>query len=132
MPVMSLIFYGKVSNPNARNILSLIRAIVSKDGPELFKTIPSFVKRLRQLNNKPAAAILFVEDTNELRKLITFEDLLTDLPIILILSDRNEDSIALGHSLYPRILTYADVDHSEFTEVVKKFIAHYAADRNII
>ncbi|MBF0510583.1 MAG: hypothetical protein HQK57_16890 [Deltaproteobacteria bacterium] len=52
--------------------------------------------------------------------LLLIRDLLLDVKMILILPDKEENTVAVGHALYPRYMTYADGDLQDVVEVIKK------------
>ncbi|MCD6199973.1 MAG: hypothetical protein J7K15_15635, partial [Deltaproteobacteria bacterium] len=51
-------------------------------------------------------------------------DLIWDLRLILILPDREAGTIAKGHILRPRFLTYLDSDFTEVAAVLKKMLSN--------
>jgi len=49
-------------------------------------------------------------------------DFLEDVRLILILADSSAETVARGHLLRPRFLTYTDHDMSEVSSVLGKMI----------
>lgn len=64
--------------------------------------------------------ILLPADIEELMRIIALQNLFGDIPIILILPDRQKNTIALGHKLRPRFVAYADGDFSDVATVLLK------------
>ena len=58
----------------------------------------------------------------ELEKILTLQDLLSDIRIILILPDRTPNTISKAHKLAPRFLTYLDSDFGEIKAVLHKML----------
>ena len=48
------------------------------------------------------------------------EKLLTDMRILLILPDRNKETVSAGHRLRPRYMSDADSDFEDVVAVVKQ------------
>lgn len=49
--------------------------------------------------------VLLAENHRHLRDLVDLDDLLADTRVVLVLPDFDAESLALGHSLYPRFMT---------------------------
>jgi hypothetical protein len=67
--------------------------------------------------------VLFIYDREDLDTFISHKPLLNDIPIILILPERESHMIARGHSLRPRFLSYYDNDLNEVKGVLKKMLS---------
>ncbi|NVM57217.1 MAG: hypothetical protein HWN51_03755 [Desulfobacterales bacterium] len=68
-------------------------------------------------------AVLLAASREELSDILSIRDLLTDIRVILVLPDRDDDTIAKGHTLRPRFFTYADSDFVEIAAVLSKMLA---------
>jgi hypothetical protein len=60
---------------------------------------------------------------DELDRLLSIRFLLRNIRIVLILPDRSEKTISMGHDLAPRFLGYVDDNISEVAAVVTNMIA---------
>jgi len=65
----------------------------------------------------------------DLQNLVAIRHLLSGKPFILILPDRRDGTTAIGHSLGPRFLTYADGNLAEVVAVLEKMIENYNSKR---
>jgi len=64
--------------------------------------------------------VLVATTQNDLIELIFKKHLFDDIPIILILPDRNNETISKGLKLYPRFFDYIDSDFSNVALVFFK------------
>ena len=58
----------------------------------------------------------------DLLNLLFIRNLLQDIRIILILPDREKDTIEKGHRLYPRFMSYLDGDLEEVAAVLNNVL----------
>ncbi len=91
-------------------------------GVEISRTIKSLNERLRQTINNGEVAVLIAATGAELDNFLTLRDLLHDLKLILILPDREPETIAKGHVLRPRLLCCLDYDENEIMAVLAKML----------
>jgi hypothetical protein len=66
--------------------------------------------------------VFLVADAEDLRQLAAIRDITDNVRIILILPDRENITIAEGHKLQPRFVTYKDSNFREIGAVVGKMI----------
>ena len=89
---------------------------------ETYRTIGSLAHRLRQPRYDATIAVLLAANREDLYDLLSIRDLFRGISIILILPDRNADTIAKGHKLRPRFLTYKDSNFGAITAVLGKML----------
>lgn len=127
---MSLLLYVSVSEGVGKRLQKMIEEIVPMRNLEVYRTIENLSRRFRQpVDNLPITAILLAARSEDLLGFLSIRDLLRDVRIILILPDRDEETIAQGHTLRPRFLSYTDSDFSDIVAVLKKCLASYAITR---
>jgi len=120
---MNLILYEPVMGKNGNELYKTIENIDQQEsGLEIHRTIDSLSRRLRQPIEGQTVAVLFAASKEDLSNIVSIKDLLLTIRIILILPDREENTIAAGHCLRPRFLTYADSDFGEVADVLNKMI----------
>ena len=120
---MNLFFFGKTTSETTRTLLSEIKSLVSGDNLEIFNSVSSLAKRLRQINASPDIFILSPSSGRELSELVDKKELLSGRPIILVLPDRSGSTIDAGHLLMPRFLTFRDNNLSDVADVLEKIQA---------
>ena len=64
--------------------------------------------------------VFLAEGVRDLLDLHRLENLLIDIPLILVLPDQSEECLAIGHSLYPRFVSYMDEDFGGLSQVIGK------------
>ena len=117
---MNLLFYaGETSGPGER-LRNVIQAVVPEDRMEIYRDLQSFTRRLCRPAYDLATAVLLAGSGKDLQELLSIRDLLSDKKIILLLPDREDDTISKGHNLYPRYLTYAEGDFADVVAVLRK------------
>jgi hypothetical protein len=80
---------------------------------------------LRQPGSEKVLAVLLAASQDELHEILTLQPWLNGKPLILILPDRDKDTIAKGHVLAPRFLTDAQGDFREIYEILSKMVEIY-------
>lgn len=116
---MKLILYANGSNEVEERLGNIIETLIPEK-LEIFRTIDSLSRRLRQPLNDVAIAVLLATKRKDLLKLLSIKDLFDDIKIILILPDSNKDTISLGYKLYPRFVSYADSNFMDVAAVLEK------------
>ncbi|MBN1255627.1 MAG: hypothetical protein JXA50_10175 [Deltaproteobacteria bacterium] len=127
---MRLLLYVSVNEGVGKRLQKKVEDVVPKNNLEVYRTIENLSRRFRQpADNLPITAVLLAARSEDLVGFLSIRDLLRDVRIILILPDRDEDTIAQGHTLRPRFLSYTDSDFSDIVAVLKKCLASYAIKR---
>lgn len=115
-----LIFYNSGQNNFTSGLLDQIGALVPSPNVILCKDI----QQLRAALLKPAynllAAILAVSGRQELLDLVAISKFLRTARVILILPDREMETVSQGHELRPRFLTWSASAPSEVMAVLHK------------
>lgn len=119
---MNLLFYATVTNGPGKRLQRVIEGLVPRKRTETYRTIDSLARRLRRPRYDLAVVVLLAAGKQDLLDLLSIRDLLEDLRIVLLLPNRQKDTIAKGHTLRPRFLTYADSDFSDVAAVLRKML----------
>lgn len=122
---MNVLFYIPETEEANERIHEVVTMVASKTTVEIFSSIEHLSRRLRQPGNNPSIATLLVHDRNDLYELTAIHDLLSELPLIIILPDREKSFAAIGYSLRPRFLTYTDSDFLEVGTVIMKMVENF-------
>jgi hypothetical protein len=122
-PMKDLIFYTTGQSDFTSGLLGQIGALI----PEKNIILCEDIKQLRAALLKPAynllAAILAVSGRQELRDLISIAKFLRSTRVILILPDRELETVSQGHALRPRFLTWPAKAPYEVIAVLHKMLA---------
>ena len=112
---MRVVCYLADSEDPGQRLRELLGAALPRDRVLLCQTLEELTRCLLQPAQDLSAAVLLAHNREQLNALLTLRNLLRDIRVILILPDREASTVAQGHTLRPRLLTYADAD---FTPVV--------------
>jgi len=91
--------------------------------------IGSLERCLRKPRDAKTLAVLLTTSKEELQEVLALRSLLNDIPLILILPDRDKDTVAQGHILAPRFLTDLQNSFQEIYEVLSKMLEIYSNKR---
>ena len=132
---MKVLLYLKKTDEGEKRLWPALNGVVPDESIEVFHRIQGLIQYL--CSPRPAddltIAVFLAADHEDLQQLIAIRDLIINVRIILVLPDRKNETIAEGHTLQPRFITYLDSDFAEIRSVMSKMInsVHYAsADRN--
>ncbi len=113
---MDILFYAR--NGVAESIQKLIESPSFE--VEIHRTIRDLEERLRRPLNDPTIAILVADTREALKELIVIRSLLSNVRMILVLPDRETETVATGHSMHARFLTYLDSNPVEVELVLNR------------
>ena len=98
---------------------------------EICRTVENLTLRLSQLSPFPVVAVLCAKTREDLVHLVSIRPQISNVSVILVLPDREEETINMGHSLYPRFLTFMDTELNDLKLVLRRLIVKYhEADEN--
>ena len=119
---MSVLLYAPVSRSIRERYQNEIEEFVPAEEIEIYRTKEELSNRLRLPRKDITVAVLITTNKKEFRGILSLRELLRDLRIVLLLPNREKDTIAEGHSLKPRFLGYADSDLMFLAPVLKKML----------
>jgi len=121
---MDLLFYANDTEDIGKPLWNLYLDLDGNHKGEFYLTIDDLAGRLRRPKGDHSIAVLLAAGRKDLEELLAIQDLLDRTRIILILPDRNKDTINKGHTLFPRFLTYVDGNFDWVTAVLEKMLAN--------
>ena len=122
---MNVFFYLPITSEIDARIQGAVEMAKSMAKTEVFRSIENLSKRLHKPADGFTIAVLVAGSKKELLDIVSIRHLLSDIPVILVLPDRQDETIAAGHKLYPRFLTYVDSKLTEVGAVLEKMIQKY-------
>ncbi|MEE8554017.1 MAG: hypothetical protein V3S72_12015 [Desulfobacterales bacterium] len=117
-----VILYSMFLEGTGGQLRKMIEDVVPNENTEIYNTIDTLGKRLRRPSYNIAVAVLLFSGREELRDVLSIRHLFDNIKIILILPDRKNETILLGHKLRPRFLSYTDGDFKDVAAVLKKML----------
>lgn len=120
---MNVFFYAPMKSSVSKRLQQKIEAVVPIEEMEIYTRIDTFSKRLcKPLLDDRSVAVLLAVTKEELKEILSIQDLITDLRVIVVLPDRKKETIAKGYLLRPRYLAYADGNFSDVAAILKKML----------
>jgi hypothetical protein len=117
---MNLILYTSGTDNASWQLVEMAIAFAEKGTAEIFHSLKNLTNRLTQPKNNQTAVVLHAANEKELTQILSINDFLQDVKLILILPNREKPTVAKGHRLYPRFLSYADSDFADIGAVLNK------------
>lgn len=118
---MKLLLYASTDNTGLR-LKKCIDQLSVHQSIETFDTIDSLSSRLSQPVSDLALTVILVASSEELEKIIGFGYILQNIKTIIILPNRNPETISAAHKLYPRLIGYADEDFKDIAAVADRIL----------
>jgi hypothetical protein len=89
---------------------------------EVCSAVGSLVSRIMNPSGGPVVAVLVAGSKSEFEELHLMKWLLHDICTVLILPDRDADTVAAGYELHPRFMGCLDDDAEEIAAVLCKML----------
>ncbi len=128
---MNLILYANNNTGSGKQLQAVIEAIVCKNSIEIYRNVEGLSKRLYRRRYDVDVAVLLAASHKELQELLAIKELLHDIRIILLLPDNENETIAKGHKLYPRFLSYSDGNFDDVAAILSKMIQYIDKNKNL-
>ena len=122
---MNVFIYLPVTSEIDARIQEVVKMARTMAKTEVFRSIEDLSSRLRRPADGFAIAFLVAGSKKELLDIVSIRHLLSDMPIILVLPDREESTAFIGYGLIPRFLTYMDSNLMEVGAVLEKMLENY-------
>ena len=119
---MKILLYLPHADGVGTKLLGIIEGLGVNEKIEIYRSIDSLVQRLREPTYDMDISILIAANKKQLSDILLIKEELRDIKIILILPDRESNTISGGHELYPRFVSYIDSDFKEVGAVLEKII----------
>ena len=117
-----VILFSTSKRKSGIRLQRIVETVVSKKNVTIYRTIDALSGGLRQPRNDVSVALLLASSKMDLHELVSLRDLLWDIKIILILPDSDPETIAKGHILRPRFLSYCDSNFQDVAAVLIQMI----------
>ena len=121
---MGVLLFSKEIKEAAKKLQTVIESLVPKGEIEIYQTIESLSSRFHRPRGNLAILILLAASKKDLIDLLLIRQLFNDIPIILILPDRDKETILQGRKLFPRFISFADGDCLDVDAVLGKMVKH--------
>jgi hypothetical protein len=119
---LKILFYSSQKEESGTGIGERLRMLVPEDGLKIYRSIEELVHGLYRLYDSETIVLLQARDREELLRIISLRDLLQGLRVILLIPDRDGETISLAHRLRPRFLSNSENGFSETFSVLQKML----------
>ncbi|MBU2551987.1 MAG: hypothetical protein KKB20_26490 [Proteobacteria bacterium] len=124
---MNMLFYAAEVTDDTQRLEELIQTTLDMENIEVFRNIEAFMSGLKRPRLYPALALIATASRSELLDITRLEPLLDDVKIVLILPDCEDETLALGHRLRPRYMSFAGDRMEDVAAILKKMMDTYRA-----
>ena len=121
---LNLIFYTRNSDALA-SVQTAVAGLTPRVRLEFYRNIETFSERLRKPSYESTLAVIVVADKDDLEDISSLRQLLWGMRTILVLPDGDDATIALAHSLRPRLVSKHGDDFEDLVAVLNKMIGDY-------
>ena len=125
---MSVVFYARDMFGAGEWLKKVAEVVGPKERIEVHQSIQSLIQRLREPRENYNIVVLLAVRKEDLMEMISIKHLLSDIRLVLIVPDSEEETIAQGHQLYPRFMGFRDSDFERMGDVLKKMLDGRKAD----
>ena len=121
---MHLAFYATDTEQTGKPLRNLHRELQNEYAASFFETFDGLVGWLSapRARQKEGICLLLANNREDLIDFLSIKDLLHENRIILILPDRQKETVDMGLQLYPRFLTYLEEDFDRVVSVLNKML----------
>jgi hypothetical protein len=117
-----IIVYSKAKNGIGASLQAVVEKVLPKAHVEMFHTVYRLSERLHRPALNFPIVVLLAMNREDLEHIVAIQDLLLDSRVVLILPDKADDTLALGHALRPRFVSYQDSSFKDVGAVLNKMI----------
>lgn len=121
---MNLLFYAPVADATGNRLQRVVEALVLPEEIEICRTMAGLLAALRRPTHDLIIAVLLAATNEDLTGFLALRPLLSNVRVILILPDRDNETVARAHFMRPRFLAYADSDFIDVAAVLHKMLAN--------
>ena len=119
---MMLLVYAKAKNGVSTELKQILNGRSSGVCLETYSDLDDVFQRLRQPRLNLKIGVLSIGSEAELDRLLTIRELLSDMRLVLVLSDKDPQTVAKAHALAPRFITFSDAGVDPLVSVVEKMM----------
>ena len=127
---MPVLLYARMDAPSGTRLKQFLVTGLSGVEVETYETLEDLSRRFSQPLQDPSVVILLFTDGDELVETLPIRHRFQDVSLVLIVPNRDPETIARAHQLRPRFLTDLQNDLTAVTAVVEKMLKMKAGRSN--
>jgi hypothetical protein len=118
--IIKYVLYSPVQNGLVLKLTELLDESCPTVQGEVYYHWETLKNRMQQLRHDICSIILVAPTRYALEKIMALQPLLEGLKVVMVLPDRDVDTIGKAHRLRPRYFTFMDTDFKDIVTVLKK------------
>ena len=119
---MMLLLYSKAKNGVSSELKQILNGVMRHGCLEAYSNLDDVFQRLRQPRLNLKIGVLTIGSEAEMDRLLTIRELLSDMRLVIVLSNRDPQAVSKAHVLAPRFITFADAGIAPLASVVAKMM----------
>jgi len=120
---MKIVLYANEQHEQSSKCLQdVIETCIPSNCLEVYGNSHDFAKRIYQIPRNIDVVVLLAQNHEQLSELISLKDFLIDIRIILILPDREHQTVIKGYALCPGYTSCKDSNMADIANVLKKMV----------
>lgn len=126
-----VVLYAEAGHPAGAQLEAGIRSLVNGAARKAYRTIAGLERRLcRPGSPRTDLVVLCPASLSSLQQLSRLRPLLVATHrVVMVLPDRNPETIATGHAFFPRYIGFADEDLGDVFAVLARLLGRPAESR---
>jgi len=115
---MKIIHYADRKDAEGDRLERILGLFTGKGAILTCRSLGSLRTKLRQPCNYDDVLLIYPSNRKGLAELVALRELMVPMKIVLVLPDREEATVAMGHLLRPRMISYNDSDFLDVAAVL--------------
>lgn len=128
---MNVLLYATQKEEGSARLREVIEEVVPRGVVETFRTSYRLIRRLCQPCDDLIIALLAPANKLKLVEILSFRALLQGAQVILVLPDKDEDTVSKAQDLNARLVTFADSDLGDITIELRAIIENHHSQKLI-
>lgn len=116
---MHIVIYGDHKNLVYHRLNQAILSLNTCLSIEVHDEIDLFVQRFRVITVRPDIVIIIPNSPEELNILLTHRELFENYRIIIILPNREKETLSKSHQFHPSFITFEDEDFNDVAAIIR-------------
>ncbi len=119
---MQVLVYGRTLRAAGLDVEHELQTLIPDREMEVCSRPGALRSSLRRAGGHFSLAVLICPTKNELLEICSMAHLFLDLRIVLFVPDLEEETVAIGHRLFPRYLASMDAEPEEVVGVLRNLL----------
>jgi len=119
---MEILFFYSMDSGSGDKLREIMEKISPVIPVYIFRDWNIFSRELMRPREGTPIAVILLSRREELLDAVSIRDIIHEYRLVLILPDREEGTVSLGHTLRPNFMTYKKGNLRELESVLKKML----------